>query len=194
MDVFLTNVVDGFYNWAIVNAFATGHLRLRIPFNLNMEIEVPIQGKLDFWGVNYYTRSHIQFELGERFGLRFFFRDATGKGLTDSGWEIYPQGLAEFLRRLGTFGLPIIITENGIADAKDANRVGFITEHLRVVQRAQADGVPVRGYFHWSLVDNFEWYEGFEPRFGLYQVDYQTLERVQRPSATILTEWTRSNS
>ncbi|MEI9942448.1 MAG: family 1 glycosylhydrolase [Pseudomonadota bacterium] len=74
------------------------------------------------------------------------------------------------------------ISENGIADAADSRRTEFITSHLTEVARAIADGVDVRGYLHWSLLDNFEWAEGYAPRFGLYAVDYATQTRTLRPS------------
>jgi beta-glucosidase len=78
---------------------------------------------------------------------------------------------------------PIFITENGLADARDANRAWFIAVTLQNVARAIQKGADVRGYFHWSLLDNFEWDKGFWPRFGLMEVDYKTLERKIRSSA-----------
>ena len=81
------------------------------------------------------------------------------------------------------YNKPIYITENGLADAKDEKRTKFIKEHLFWTQKAIQEGVDVRGYFHWSLLDNFEWDKGFWPRFGLVEMDYRTLQRKIRPSA-----------
>src|ERR671929_197426 len=79
----------------------------------------------------------------------------TGGERTDLGWEIYPEGLYHVLRRVGRYGKPVIITENGIADADDDQRAAYIVAHLRQAHRAISDGVDLRGYMHWSLMDNF---------------------------------------
>ncbi|PWU21031.1 MAG: hypothetical protein C5B48_11760 [Candidatus Rokuibacteriota bacterium] len=85
----------------------------------------------------------------------------------------------------GGYGLPIYVTENGIADREDRLRPGFLLSHLKEVARALANGLDVRGYYHWSLLDNFEWGKGFGPRFGLYHVDYETLARKPTESAEV---------
>jgi beta-glucosidase len=125
----------------------------------------------DFLGLNYYTRFRFA-------GLRML----PGDGPTQTGWEIYPEGLAEAIRVFGRRGLPVIVTENGIATEDDALRASFIRQHVAALLRAGGD---VRGYFYWSLLDNFEWAEGFRPRFGLIGVDYATQERSIRPSARV---------
>ena len=89
----------------------------------------------------------------------------------------------QILRQLRKYDLPIYVTENGLADAPDARRGPFIARYLGEVKKAMDEGVPVRGYFYWSLLDNFEWDSGFWPRFGLIEVDYRTLARKIRPSA-----------
>ena len=99
------------------------------------------------------------------------------------GWEIYPKGIWETISDLKKYKKPIFITENGIADKNDSYRPEYIKEHLHWLEKAKKDGADVRGYFHWSLIDNFEWHKGFEPRFGLVEVDYKTMERKIRPSA-----------
>jgi beta-glucosidase len=138
----------------------------------------------DFFGINYYSRDIVRLSArhpGELF-LHRGVRD--GADTNDLGWEIYPEGLGLVVREWAKIsGLPIYITENGIADAKDEKRAGFITSHLRELARAIEDGVDVRGYFHWSLLDNFEWADGYGPRFGLAAVNYATQERSLRPSA-----------
>jgi beta-glucosidase len=149
----------------------------------------------DFFGINYYSRDVVRFsaaKAGELFAAR---NVPPGADVSDLGWEIYPRGLGDLVRRWARrSGLPVYVTENGIADARDAKRGAFLTEHLRELARAIADGVDVRGYFHWSLLDNFEWSEGYEPRFGLVAVDYATLARTPRPSASIYARIARTRS
>ena len=111
---------------------------------------------------------------------------------TDMGWEIYPEGLTQHLVRISReySPPPIYITENGMAnpdqvvDGKvpDAKRVAFLREHLKALARAVDLGVDVRGYFYWSLLDNFEWDSGYTKRFGLFHVDYATQARTPKDS------------
>jgi beta-glucosidase len=113
---------------------------------------------------------------------------------TELGWEVDPMGLEQLLVRLHRDypSLPILITENGAAygdhvtDAggvHDAERTRFLEQHVRAARRAVAAGANVRGYFVWSFLDNFEWAEGYAPRFGLVYVDYETQARVPKDSA-----------
>lgn len=100
------------------------------------------------------------------------------------GWEIYPEGLLHVLKKVdGRYKKPIYIFENGIADARDRERADFIRDHISAMKKAIGEGVDVRGYFYWSLLDNFEWDKGFWPRFGLVEVNYHTLERRIQKSA-----------
>lgn len=102
---------------------------------------------------------------------------------SDMGWELNPESLYHLLKEWGALKKPIYITENGLADARDVHRAWFIHEAARHIKKAQDEGIDVRGYFYWSLLDNFEWDKGFWPRFGLVEMDYKTLERKIRPSA-----------
>lgn len=129
---------------------------------------------LDFIGLNYYYHNRIK-------GLKFSQNE--NKEVSDMNWEIYPQGVYYVLKDLKRYKKPVYITENGLADAKDEKREKFIKEHLFWIHKAIEEGIDVRGYFHWSLVDNFEWDKGFWPRFGLIEIDYKTMERKIRPSA-----------
>lgn len=126
-----------------------------------------LKASQDFIGVNYYRSNRLSQEV------------------TDAGWGIDPQGLTGALRLMSRYKLPLYVTENGIADSRDALRPAFIRSHIKAVGAAMAEGVPVRGYFYWSLLDNFEMprIEGFWPRFGLVEIDYKTMERKIRPSA-----------
>jgi beta-glucosidase len=106
---------------------------------------------------------------------------------TDIGWEIYPEGLTELLMRVARdyANVPIYITENGMAEVAgldDQRRIRFHAEHLHAVLEARRAGVDIRGYFAWSLLDNFEWAEGYTKRFGLVEVDFETQKRTPRAS------------
>ncbi len=124
---------------------------------------------VDFIGLNYYFHRH--------------FPEKKSEGETDLGWKIYPEGIYRALKDFKKYKRPIYITENGLADAEDKKRAKFIKNHLFWVLKAIQEGVDLRGYFYWSLLDNYEWAHGFDPRFGLVEVDYRTLERKIRPSA-----------
>ena len=144
-----------------------------------------LKNHLDFIGLNYYFHNRIKFP---------FFRRNENKIVSDVGWEIYPEGIYHVLKNLKKYNLPIYITENGLADAKDKLRSNFIKNHLSWVNKAIQGGVDVKGYFHWSFMDNFEWEKGFEPRFGLVEIDYKNLERKPRSSALYFSRISQSNS
>ena len=111
----------------------------------------------------------------------------------DIGWEIFPMGIYYALGELKKYNLPIYITENGLADKKDQLRENFIKEHLYWVWRALEQWIDVRGYFHWSLMDNFEWEKRFGPKFGLVEVDFENFERKIRSSAVYYSQICRDN-
>jgi beta-glucosidase len=186
LDALLARHARRLYNTAFLEAFATGRWNLWIPpltrFKGRRD-ELP--GSLDFVGVNYYSRLHVRFPAATRVLTGFSYRDRKGRGLTDNGWEIAPESFGALLGDAGRLGLPILVTENGLADAADALRPEFLRSHLAALAAAEAAGVPIGGYLHWSLVDNFEWLDGYGPKFGLYAVDPDTLERRARPSAAV---------
>ncbi len=124
----------------------------------------------DFLGINYYFSSSV-FDVVLRGGNR-----------SDLNWKIVPRGIFRVLKSLRKYHKPIYITENGLADAKDEKREKFIKDHLEWIHSAIREGIDVRGYFYWSLMDNFEWDKGFEPRFGLVEIDYSNLKRIPRKS------------
>ena len=144
---------------------------------------------LDWLGVNYYQRYRIQFNLSSR--STFFARQHTKPGILagPEGWgEIHPRGLYDTLRVLWRrYRLPMFITENGIPDETDEHRPSFIVSHLHELWGAIQRGIPIQGYYFWSLVDNFEWTEGYDPRFrfGLIGVDFETQERHIRQSGRL---------
>lgn len=163
-------------------AYVLGYLRSPALFDPLSYIErLFIKGAKwqDFVGVNYYRAVGMTGDLPK----------------TDVGWSIYPHGLYENLMSIKEeFDLPVYITENGIADADDDQRANFITDHLAATLYAIRDGVDVRGYFYWSLLDNFEWAHEFGPRFGLVEIDYDTMDRRIRPSAGVYAKIAKENS
>ena len=157
----------------------------------------PSRHKLDFVGINYYTRCCVRFEgpgpgaiLGRSCKLEHH-RD--GGPRSSIGWEVYPRGLAGVLQRYSAMGLPLFITENGIATADDELRCRFLRDHVEVLAQALDDGLNVLGYLHWSLLDNFEWNMGTGPRFGLAEMDYSSQTRTPRQSAELFARICRTN-
>lgn len=151
------------------------------------EADMPeIGAPLDWLGMNYYTRKLIAHDPGSPWPA---LRELTGPlPTTDMGWEIYPEGIYHFLTRLHRVvadRVPIYVTENGTADRAsphDPARIAYLAAHVAAVRRAMAQGVPLHGYFIWSLLDNFEWALGYDKRFGLVHVDFDTLERTPKSS------------
>lgn len=140
----------------------------------------------DFIGVNFYMRRIFS-------GLRLLPESGFGAKVSDFGWEINPESLTKVLLGLKRYNLPIIVTENGVADAKDTLRPDFVRDHIAAVGRAIQQGADVRGYIHWSFVDNFEWAKGYSMPFGLVEVDFETQERRLRPSFFTYQEIIKNN-
>ena len=141
----------------------------------------------DFIGVQCYSRLH--------FGPEGEAPNDPEVPTTQMGYEYWPQGVEHCARRAAAVtGLPILLTESGIATEDDNERITFLAEVLRGVRRAIDDGVDIRGYFVWSLLDNFEWAHGFKPKFGLHSVDPETFARHPKPSSTWFATVARANS
>ena len=177
LDRLLSKIAKYFYNHSLLDAFLTGVLKIKFPFKNEISIPVPIKNKLDFFGVNYYTRVHIRFNPFKKMGIELRNRDIDGYGLTDMGWEIHPRGLEKVLRYASKLNVPLIITENGIATRDGQKKIKYMKRHVDAVEKSIKDGIDVRGYFYWSLIDNYEWLQGLDARFGLYRVDFNTMER-----------------
>jgi beta-glucosidase len=141
----------------------------------------------DFIGVQCYSRVH--------FGPEGQAPNAPDVPVTQMGYEYWPQGVEYCARRAAaTTGSPVLLTESGIATNDDTERIAYISEALRGVRRALDDGVDIRGYFVWSLLDNFEWSNGFTPKFGLHSVDPETFDRRAKPSASWFGAVARANA
>jgi beta-glucosidase len=148
-----------------------------------------LKGRADWIGVNYYSAMMASATRGivlpKVQAALYIDRLPTDRPKTDFGWDIYAAGLGIVLDEVKPYGLPVVITENGLADAADVNRARFIAEHLFELGLAPRRGIDVRGYFHWSLYDNFEWASGYCPKFGLYSIDPATKARKARASTEL---------
>jgi len=196
---------DGFFNrWyldpvfrgsypsdAVADRVGAGHLAgPDMPFVMDGDMAA-ISTPLDFLGLNYYSRNVMK--AGPD-GKPADAKTVPADELTDMGWEVFPEGLYDSLLRVHQDYKPrkIYIAENGAAydnpvdpegRIADPKRITYLREHLLAARRAITDGVPLEGYFHWSLMDNFEWGFGFTKRFGLFGVDFETQKRIPKDSA-----------
>jgi len=158
--------------------------RLRRP---SEDVFLEATGGDDYLGVQTYTRVRV--------GPEGFVGPEAGVPTSQMGYEVWPEALEATIRRAWdkTGGLPVHVTENGIGTDDDEQRIDYVKRALGGVQHCLADGVDVRGYFYWSLLDNFEWVLGYGPTFGLVAVDRETFERRPKPSATWLGGVARAN-
>ncbi len=139
-----------------------------------------------FWTYRFMNRIHKKCDsIGLNYYIHKKFGDTKKYEKTDMDWDIYPEGMCECLRMLARYKKPLFVSEAGIADAKDDRRASYIEKQVEAVYCALEEGIDVRGHMYWSLLDNYEWALGFEKRFGLIAVDYETLVRTVRPSAYV---------
>jgi beta-glucosidase len=184
LDRWAAGLRHGFFNVPVLEALHEGALRLpgagRVPI-------AGARGALDFIGVNYYFGEATAFDL--RRPMELFTRSVLTplaeqlRGLFAGMGNVDPNGLERLLCGLARYGKPIYITENGVFAAAGLNQASYLEGHLAAVQRAIQQGAPVRGYFWWTLVDNFEWADGYGPRYGLYHLDRETQARTARAVA-----------
>lgn len=186
VDHLMTNIQSYLFNETFWEAIEKGSLDVSLP---GLEpIRIPhtpeLVGAMDYIGINYYTRYLI-----EASGAQL---TRPGSAVSDLNWELYPAGMLEVMRmakpHADKLRIPIVITENGLADADDSRRRQFLVEHLAAIWQASREGIPVAGYFHWSLMDNFEWTDGYAPQFGLMDKD-----RKWRPSAGLYRQIATAN-
>jgi beta-glucosidase/6-phospho-beta-glucosidase/beta-galactosidase len=150
-----------------------------------------VKDKMDFLGVNYYSRLKVQMDEngnpqvleGYGQGCAPNSHSKDGRITSDFGWEYYPEGLYNVLKYVHErYSVPLFVTENGTADAADGNRQAYLVSHMNMVERLIEDGIDIKGYLHWSLVDNFEWASGYSMHFGLITVDFDTKKLIPRGS------------
>ena len=198
------------YNRLFMDAAVTGFLDENANGSMEpRELDWSRRGKADFIGVNHYSPARAQAlgaPVSPRLPLFDFLPKTTYRGhgspngepcptvCSDFGWEIDPAGMRNVLNEAASYGLPLYVTENGIDDPEDDQRPDYLYRYLQAVRQAIGDGADVRGYFHWSLVDNFEWAEGFTPKFGLYSYDPRTLRLTRRPSGRLYRDIARNNA
>ncbi len=166
--------------------------QIAVTFNdivVNHLFYILTRGTHDFLGINYYF--HLRLKGSGIMPQEIRLTDQPHE-VSDLGWEVYPEGIFDVLVDLSD-DLPIYITECGIASTNDDRRNRFLISYLQEVARAIKAGANVRGFFYWSLLDNFEWHLGFAPRFGLVQIDYTTEKRYIRPSALVYTDIIQHN-
>lgn len=169
---------------AITSFFETGEFKVAVPMLANIEYKNKAATKsLDYFGINPY--SHVLLRVDSEMQGQAYREDEIR---TDMPYCIYPEILyrtiADVSKRIAKpQGIPIYITENGIADNDDSRRELFIKRYIYALHKAKQDGYDVRGYFYWSLLDNFEWAEGYSMRFGLYKVNFATQERTLNQGA-----------
>jgi beta-glucosidase len=173
---FLGGVYKGQYPEVLTNI-----LQKYLPVDYEKDMEI-VSRPLDWAGINYYSRGLYAWDE-----TRPGFPVKQVKGplpTNDLGWEIYPKGLTDLLVRVSKeyTKLPLYVTENGMSETNDERRVAFYDDHLKAVLEAQKQGADVRGYFAWSLLDNYEWAEGYSSRFGIVHVDYETQKRTPKGS------------
>jgi beta-glucosidase len=154
---------------------------------LDGDLEI-IAAPIDALGVNYYNPTGVRAPSSSDNVLPFDMVPLDGYPVTDFGWPVAPDGLCEILIRLhNDYGLPLYVTENGCAYPEwpdDRRRIDYLDGHIAAMETARSEGADVRGYFVWSLIDNFEWAEGLSKRFGLVHVDFDTLSRTPKASYT----------
>ncbi|SEC97489.1 beta-glucosidase [Streptomyces sp. 2231.1] len=194
----------GFYDLLLNRLFAEPVLLGRYPDGMgelmpgDVESDLEVIGEpVDWYGVNYYAPTRVGAPGGgeSKYGgvalpdeLPFSLREIEGRPVTDFGWPVVPEGLTELLcgfrERYGDRLPPIVVTENGCSyeGVDDQDRIAYLDAHLRALHAASEAGVDVRGYFVWSLMDNFEWAEGYARRFGLVHVDFATQRRTPKAS------------
>jgi beta-galactosidase len=205
-DVEASRFLSKVHNELFIDAISSGW----VDMNFNNirdrdEVKKDLEGKMDWLGLNYYTRMVAK---GKKFLLAKLFTgipaipeivegygfackagglSKDGRPTSDYGWELYPEGLTQVILKMSKYGKSIYVTENGIADSEDRIRSTYITEHLKVLENLiEEKHADVRGYFYWALTDNYEWAEGFRMKFGLYGVDLNTKKRIQRKGAEVL--------
>jgi beta-glucosidase len=190
LDQLVTSASSNILNDLFPQALTDGVLRFPL-----CHVRVPEAAKTqDYFGLNYYTTYNVAFDLrspGQLFGRQFLPADAD---LSDTGHLAnIPEGMFKAIQWALQFNIPIIITENGVEDADDHLRPRYIFQHIHQIWRAVNFNWPVKGYFHWSLVDNFEWERGWTQRFGLWELDVESQARRKRPSADLYAEICREN-
>jgi beta-glucosidase len=193
LDAIIANTQSAIFNDAILKAAIDGQWSWLM--RRNAPSPRGLKGTLDWIGLNYYSRQRTKFDRTSPatwYGSIHHTPDAI---MSDHDYgEIYPAGLMKMMRKCAKRKLPIYITENGIPDADDDQRPAFLVTHLREVWKGVQFCFFIQGYYHWSFVDNFEWSEGWRMKFGLFELDHLTQERIPRKSAELYSAIAKANA
>jgi len=203
LDVKAAEFMSYMHNHFIIEASTKGWLDYEFA-EKSKEAKSYMRDRLDWIGVNYYTRSVVRGKRdflakrvvgvpaipesvkGYGYSCKARAKSLDGMPTSDFGWEIYPEGILDALNLMKGYGKPLYITEHGVADFDDKLRPRFIVDHLKLLERAvDKEKMDVRGYLHWALMDNYEWAKGFSMKFGLHEVDIETKKRKARRSAQV---------
>ena len=168
-----------FYNDAILHCLMTDEYTLKVPFLSGENGIIPNASQsFDFIGLNYYSHNFLKFQLLRTPHINVVFPKKEIK--TDMPYTMYAQGFYDAIESVSKLKKPIIITENGVADKYDNFRSKWISDYIKQMAIALENGIDIRGYFYWSLLDNYEWVESYHMKFGLYEVDFKTQQRKLR--------------
>ena len=187
LDWVFSNVLNDVFTNSTLELLKHGKSTFYLPGMVSKEMKNPMAvGTLDFIGLNYYSRMHVKGQLSLK--EPFSFEKRENDIQTDMDYALYPEGFYKALHTISTLNKPIYVTENGVADRGDTIRTLFINRYLYALKMALKDRIDIRGYFYWTLMDNFEWAEGYDMKFGLYEVDFKTQKRSLRKSSKLFSE------
>lgn len=186
---FQAKILDGMFNRCWITGLKTG--RFKAPSSLRSVSIDGLKGSSDFIGVNYYTHLLATPFMPTKVEIDPLIRPWEER--TDFRYPMYAEGLKRAFEMVASLNLPMIVTENGVADDDDDMRPEHVRRHLQITSEAIADGHEILGFYHWSLMDNFEWAEGYEQCFGLYHVDFETQKRTLRNSGALYASIAKSH-
>jgi len=187
LDWIVCRITNKIYNGIALSYLKTGKINIYYPFFVKMNYsEKKAALATDFFGLNYYSHNHLKFKFDkhEFFENKYYENDI----MTDMPYTIYAEGFYRAIKQASKIGKPIIVTENGIADKEDNKRAIYIKRYIYAMYKAMQEGANIEGYFYWSLMDNFEWAEGYDMKFGLYEVDFNTQKRTLRKGARVFVD------
>ena len=196
-DAWMSQFIDYAFNEWNLNAVFHGDYDMNLDQVVEPWEQLPHQVKgCDYIGVNYYARWRVRHRKTGVDPLMDYEFAPCRDDRSDYGWEIYPEGLRNVLRwAYRRYRRPLYVTENGVADSGDKLRTRYLRSQLDEVYKAiSLDGVPVKGYYHWTLMDNYEWSDGYRMRFGLYNVDRETKKRIPTKAVPVYREIAEKNS
>ncbi|MFL3004824.1 MAG: family 1 glycosylhydrolase [Candidatus Neomarinimicrobiota bacterium] len=184
LDWAFSKVLNNVFTHSTLDYFKKGHATFSLPGIVKKHLKNnDAIGAMDFIGLNYYSRMHVKGKAN--ISEPFVFEKRKKDIQTDMDYALYPEGFYKALQTISTLEKPIYVTENGVADRGNNIREIFIKRYLYALNKGIQDGLDIRGYFYWTLMDNFEWAEGYKMKFGLYEVNFETQARILRESSSL---------